>query len=314
MNKPVHMNKGTILEQLRKATSNNRLKFPEALDIQSNDGILVITMKPKGLEGNMQTNPSAFEGWAIAIKSICPEIAKKVIIRWSGENVERDNPHYYRFLYRVIRFSNSYKWASYEAIDEKAKADVAKVLSEDGQLVANFPDKDAQENAEKEEAKLERKLNDILPGKHDHQLPMGLFFQEKNKKNGRTPRNGSQIDLWSFDNGIFSVYELKKDDNKMVGIISELMFYVNVIKDLTEGIIKYPKEAKQINFRSFNIIYSALSSDEIREVCGVFLTNDLHVLIKSGGTNLFNLLNDNTRNIRYKQIGFIITKLEEIIP
>ena len=303
---------------MSKSASNNRLQFPEAMNIESNNGILSITMTTKGLQENMQENPSAFEGWAIAIKAIMPELAEEVVIKWQSEGIEQGPSynHYRRFLYRVNRFKDSYKWALYKPLDDKAQKDINDISYEISSWVLNYPDSESQKEASKAEATLERQLKTNL-SKHlkhvDHQLPMGLFHSYKSSATERTPRQGSQIDLWSISEDTFTVYELKNDDNRKVGIISELMFYVNVIKDLSEGKLHFDHNASKSDYRSFKTVYEAFNSNLIHNVEGVFLTNDLHSMLKLGGTNLFSILNNNTREIRYKQMGFKISEIYDIV-
>lgn len=311
------MTKKDIVFILRNATGNHGLLLPEHMDIVSNNGILTVTMKPKGLTENMQTNGSAFEGWAIAIKANAPHLANKVIVEWHGLglHVGKESNHYRRFLYRILRFEQSYEWASASPLDNMAKNDLEDIRKELPCWVANYPNKDSQDDAVKEEAKLERQLKNHLVKISeycDHQLPVGLFYIEKNKANERTPRQASQIDLWSINGDKISVYELKKDGNKMVGIISELMFYANVIKDFSLKILKHANGAKEARYRSFNYLFDKLYSTNNVEVEAVFLTNDFHPIIKKGGSDLFNLLNGNSRDIKYKQMGFNKSVIFEI--
>lgn len=310
--KSIIMNKTEIFDKLR--LLHKSLREPGNIDFASKDGILTITMTEKGLIANMQNNESAFEGWAIAIKSLLPEMAKKVIISWEANTISESNTHYTRFLYRVAKFIDSYNWAVTEFNDERAAKDYNRLNRELEKWVTNFPSKAAEENAVHEEARLERQLNQILPGYHDHQLPVGLFFDEVSSKpeNERTPRNGSQIDLWSIEDDTFTVYELKKEDNRKVGIVSELMFYVNVIKDLIEGKISFGKGAEFVTERNYHKVFENIHENRIKNVIGVFLTNDLHPILNLKKKNLFEILNNNSRGIVYKQLGFVITKLLEI--
>lgn len=304
------MNKTEILKQLRKTTLINSLKLPTRLGLSSENGTLYITLTEKGLLGNMQTDASAFEGWAFAIKSICPELARKVVIQW--ESPEKGNLHYNRFLYRAVKFEDSYDWVEIRPMDERSREDFGRIKHELGEWVINYPTSDAQDKAQKGEAQLERAilkhLSNDLRMTSGNQLPVGLFFKEKRatKENARTPHNGSQIDLWSLKDDTFTVYELKKDENRMVGIISELMFYVNVIKDISEGIIKYPVEANSgKRYRSFENVLSNLPSNPKLKVEGVFLANYLHPLL-TFSNELMGLLNHNGRSIHYKQVRFKI--------
>lgn len=308
------MTKQEILEQIKKVTHNNYLRLPEAMDMVDENGNLIITMTSKGLEDNMQNDSSAFEGWAITIKAIMPDVAGMVVIKWKGIGLGKGSTfnHYRRFLYRLIRFEESYEWVSYEPLDTQAYSDIKTVAAEIHNWVVNYPNSESISEAQKGEAHLERHLKDKLKEMFvtsDHQLPVGLFNMEKSEKNERTPGGKSQVDLWSLSGDTFTVYELKKDKNREVGIISELMFYVNVFKDLSEGIFHFSKGAEKSDFRSFKVLYEAVREHRINNVCGVFLTNDFHTIIQLGGTRVFRLLNDNSRHIEYKQTGFIVSEI-----
>ncbi len=312
------MKKEEILKQLRGVSGNTSLRFPSDLGIESNDGILVITIDTKGLIKNMQNDYSAFEGWAIAIKAIVPELANTVTIKWKGLGLEKGTNfnHYRRFLYRILRFEQSYDWVSSHPIDEQAKTDINVLASELNKWVINYPESESKEEAFKQEARLERLLKEKLSKtneKSNHQLPVGLFYLKKKTDNERTPRQGSQIDLWSISKDTLSIYELKQDNNRKVGIISELMFYVNVMKDLVDHVFHYAEDAEKSNFRSFNDLYKAINSDSIHQIDGVFLTNDLHPILKLQFAEVFRLLNNNTRGIKYRQIGFKISEIYDII-
>lgn len=301
------MDKQGILKQLKEVTENKRLKFPERINLTSENGILCVEMTESGLLGNMQTDPSAFEAWVIAIKATCPELVQQAVIRWS--HPEKVNPHYVGFLYRVIKFEESYDWVSIAPIDSNAKGYLENIRRELSQWVINYPDSDAKIDAAKTEAQLERALLNNLKSdlgtESGNQLPMGLFFQKKSEEYERTPRNNSQLDLWSIRNNTFTVYELKKEENKPLGIISELMFYVNVIKDISLGTIRYPNDAVEgRDFRNFGVVFDKLPHNKKMKIEGVFLANTLHSLFHYKQAEILGILNDNHRGIRYEHAGF----------
>jgi hypothetical protein len=217
------MDKSEILRDLKRTSGNNNLKLPEDMKISSVGGVLSIELTPKGLTENMQTNPSAFEGWALAIKSITPKLAEKVVISWCGKGIDK-NLHYNRFLYRIVSFEKNYSWVSIKPLDNEAMNDYQEAQNIK-ELVVNYPKGEASDDPKHDEARLESSLCKVLGGTSNHQLPVGLFKGRVAKKSTEyTPRQGSQIDMWSLKDNIFSVYELKTDDNKAVGIVSELMF------------------------------------------------------------------------------------------
>jgi hypothetical protein len=327
--------KDELLKELKERIEGNPskryIRFPEMMDFNSEDGILTITMSAKGLIQNMQYNEAAFEGWAISIKAHLPQRAEKIQVCWRGSDVANNASnaqiaHYTRFLYRLLQFKQSYEWVSYVCFDVKAECDINKVRNEltSKKWIANFPINEASPT-EKGEAGWERKIDKILSLSHkanDHQLPVGLFYEKvKKDKEGhrqyeRTPRGHSQLDLWSINNKKeLYVYELKLDNNHNIGIISELMFYVNVFQDFADGILHYPEDAKASKYRSFDKIYQAFADPTkkyITKIVGVFLSNKLHTLIDFRRDVLFAILDNNSRGISYKQMKYDDTKIYEI--
>ena len=67
------------------------------------------------------------------------------------------------------------------------------------------------------------------------QLPVGLFLKKPTEAPSITTAiftgKASAIDLWGLAGHDFAIYELKTD-NRMVGIITELMFYSNFVYDM----------------------------------------------------------------------------------
>ena len=64
----------------------------------------------------MQTDASAFEGWAICLKAWLPEYISEVKIEGERPSIEeksKEERHYNRFLYRLGKFIEIYhSWAS----------------------------------------------------------------------------------------------------------------------------------------------------------------------------------------------------------
>jgi hypothetical protein len=305
------------------------IRLPEGIELESEDGCLKITMQASGIKSNMQNDDAAFEAWAIAIKSLLPTYAKTVTVCWRGGDVTSadtkvQRAHYTRFLYRAIRFEQSYDWAKYACLDAKADSDLKAVKEEltAKKWVANFPNSEAMPTDNDDEAGCERKINEILRSlptikANDHQLPVGLFFEKVQGQSEfeRTPGGKSQLDLWSIsDKKEFCAYELKLDKNRKVGIISELMFYVNAFQDIADGIIRYPEDAVNCKFRSFDKVYDAFSGrieNKVEKIVGVFLTNKLHPLIDADRDALLAIMNDNHRGISYKQMKYDDEKVYE---
>jgi len=94
------MNKQEILNLLR--SKIKRVNFPKDIDFNINPERkeLVITMTENGICSNMQTDSSAFEGWAICLKTWLPEFVNDVVINGKIPK-NKNNLHYNRFLYRL---------------------------------------------------------------------------------------------------------------------------------------------------------------------------------------------------------------------
>ncbi len=75
-------------------------------------------------------------------------------------------------------------------------------------------------------------------GPFERQLPVGLFHGRVSEETQLTPAKGSQIDLWSVspDGKTFHLFELKKLDNKKVGIIPEAFYYARLLQYVRVGL------------------------------------------------------------------------------
>ena len=93
-----------IAFQLRQITQNGNINLPESIDFELSDGILKVGISDKGVCANMQSNESAFEGWALCLKAWLPDLIDKVSIFWNATTPKSDTLHYERFKYRVWKF------------------------------------------------------------------------------------------------------------------------------------------------------------------------------------------------------------------
>ena len=271
---------------------------------------LVIQILPKGLKENMQSDPAAFEGWAMCLKAKYPQHFSNVAIQWEPIDIDSLTPsergHYYRFLYRADKFQTNYPdWVSI------CPAVPQNIIQEIPQWVLNYPSKDSAES-EKEnpnaESHLERRLLSLMQNHFavaNHQLPVGLFNKcvSSRKQYARTSRGLSQIDLWSLDNDILTLYELKNDVNISVGIVSEVQFYANVINDLVRHRVNYPSDffKKRKHYRDTEKLAAAIyPSNTIKKVNGVLLADKLHPLVTN---EVISLLATNRSGIGYSSIS-----------
>lgn len=263
------MNKKDLRNELVERIKIKSLRLPSTIDFSVKEKTLYIIVN-KGSGMNMQENSSSFEGWAACLKFNLPELIEEVNINWDINTVTR-NLHYNRFLYRVWKFINTYPWAKCN------NKDVVGFNTAD--WVINYPKQEAKEKAENPEAKLERVFISSHESHYDcicNQLPVGLFKKEVRRDTRVTPGQNSQIDIWAIRKETLNIFELKVDTNRSVGIISELMFYVNVMSDLSNGLIKFYGETK---IRNFDKLYKSINEHKINIILGHFLTNNLHPLI-----------------------------------
>lgn len=283
--------------------ANRSIKFSDYIDISIENKCLNIHIASKGenfpVAQNMQTDGAAFEGWAICLKSWFGDEIDTVHLTWDKPKAQ--NGHYNRFLYRVWRFRGMYDWFKYE--DEAGEVDSFKLRfagskNNSGNKTPNMKEKDCEEQVEhymveQNQNIFKSKFNIENINRH---LPVGV----KNK-NGRSIFTGgnSAIDLWGIGaDSILNVFELKYikehggSKNTKVGIISELLMYVNIVNDIRKGIIGNP--LKPI-LPAEKELYSRITN--LNGVKGVFLTNELHPLLEN--PELLNILNTNGENISF---------------
>lgn len=270
--------KSDIRKELAKSSLVGSVRLPKYMEFELNNDDLHLHMTEKGLVSNMQDDCAAFEGWAILLKFWLPKFINNVYIHFTPINVNDgtvEAMHYQRFLYRLSRFIATYSWA-------RCTDDSVAAYSTLG-FVLNTPGSESDvEKATHKEAQFERELVKTKPSNlciTNHQLPVGVF---KNKVEGATQiMNSGAIDLWGIDKDVLNIYELKIDVNKKVGIITELLFYVNIMNDLMKHRINYEKKQYK-NIRSFEEIYNAYDKRSISRIIGVFLTPTLHPLFTGG--------------------------------
>ena len=142
------MEKELLLERLKRITGNDNLKFPSQIQLSFKEFTLTMHINGKGVRDNMQTNGSAFEGWAICIKAYIPEI-KNIILSWDNPNYSddekeknRQTKHYNRFLMRVYSFAKFFDWFS---ISKNNKQLVNEFKQNHSKLFINYPKTESKE-------------------------------------------------------------------------------------------------------------------------------------------------------------------------
>ncbi len=280
-------------------------KYEYKLDVKSKT--LTLKVKYKSMSQNMQDDEAAFDSWAIALKYYLREYVDIVIIDW--DDVPNDDSvsqrHCNRFFYRLAKFVQTYEWVRCL----KSIPDIPTLIK------CNFSTKDAatkKKHSNDSEGKSEYELEceyvkthmdeyDIL----DHQFPVGLFNEKVSKETYYATGGKSAIDIWGIKEQQFYIFELKIPTNKPLGIISELLFYTNVIDDLFSHRFMYEhgiklKNALKKNYRNFSKFYEYYQTGNIKGITSVFLADNLHPLLTN---NLIEFINDSAR-WRYKNIHF----------
>ena len=291
------MNKDQILEKLQ--AKNKNLRLPSGMGFSIENKVLTITMEEKGLTANMQTDASAFEGWAICLKAWLPDDISKVKIEGERPSVKeksKEERHYNRFLYRLNKFINIYSsWAS---TTDNFKQEIEKIYDEKTHsyitdLYINVPRQDASEGATHCEAQLERAFCNNNGASYcalDHQLPVRIFSNKETKETDAiTP--GGFIDIWGIKDDCLKIFELKLPVNKEIGIVSELMFYVNVMTDVFQhkNRIAIPRNSQ---YRSFDKLKDLYDKKTCKKIEGVFLADNFHPMIESKKEEVLQIIND----------------------
>lgn len=232
-----------------KAKFGGNVKLPSDVQfiIENNERDCRIILNPQKVQTeNMQTNANAFEAWAVALYIALNENGI-IILDVDGEFTSMEyeqNGHWGRFLYRALRFSEQYEWFK---LSDKVEVSVNKFKQYLGsnkftnnlaEGEAGVKEKHNNENvveamfAENEE--IQKKFDFLIGNKVYRQLPVGLFKCDETCKYSKDRMiftgGKSAIDLWTWNKDEFRVIELKTK-NTMMGIITEIFFYVNYMYD-----------------------------------------------------------------------------------
>ena len=273
---------------------------------------------------NMQTDATAFEGWAICLKTWLPNDIQKVVLKWDVPTDKQLSEtksakfHYNRFKYRVMKFSETYKWFSIDYSNDNIIKEFKDVW-EDSRFTINSSSKNIDEQGRKKdlcETQVEFDIvhqnanRTIMKNRFDldvfdRQFPVGVRRIESAEKDVRFFNGGaSAIDLYGYNNGTLSIFELKyikgkgTAENKKVGIISELFFYANIIRDIALKKIESPKIGV-VNDNSRSIYDS-----NINKIKAMMLSNEYHPLVTSDILNTLNEGSIDGISIIYDRIGY----------
>ena len=297
------MGKNYILNLLKKVKPNADIPSTYGYSYNKRTKNLTLLVKVKGLIANMQDDEAAFDSWAIAFKYYLKEDVKTITIDWERDLTEGENGyfHFNRFVYRLAKFVQTYSWAHSA---KPIPAIPTTLYCNIGRTEAANIEKHSQES----EGWLECKYVEEHSMDYDvinHQFPVGIFHEKVSETTHYTTGGKSAIDIWAIKNDCLSIFELKEPKNKPLGIISELMFYTNILDDILSHRIMY-EESKNVEYavkhdiRGFKKFHEAYEKGTINKIESIFLANNLHPLLSNG---LIDFINDSPR-WKYKNISF----------
>lgn len=249
-NKSEIIGKDEIIKRLKKASGISGASLPRDIDVSIKNGVLRFYVH--NADQNMQVDSAAFEGWILILKTWLSAI-KYVELDFTVPEmpVERyGNPqagHYNRFLYRLNNMLRLFP--DWFFVHESKQSVVREFVYwlESNTCLLNHSLQERKSVIETE--KLERQIESWFTfeeGKNllcnrwgidgdrlFNQLPIGVFHEKIAAPNAIFTRGASAIDLWgvSQDGQDIHLIELKCGDNKGIGVISEVLFYIAVLYD-----------------------------------------------------------------------------------
>ena len=298
------MNKKLIKELLTKVMPNADIPSSYGYIYDKEIKNLTLLVKIKGLKANMQDDEASFDSWAIALKYHLREYIETITIDWERDfsNGEDGILHYNRFVYRLAKFVQTYSWAhSAKPIPVIPTTLYCNI----GREKAASIDKHSPESEGWLECKyvMDHSMEyDVI----NHQFPVGIFHEKVSRTTHYTTGGKSAIDIWAIKNDCLSIFELKEPKNKPLGIISELMFYTNILDDILSHRIMYEEESKNVklavegDIRGFKKFYEVYEKGSINKIESIFLADNLHPLLSD---ELIDFINDSPR-WKYKNISY----------
>ncbi|HBG62030.1 MAG: hypothetical protein A2Y03_06525 [Omnitrophica WOR_2 bacterium GWF2_38_59] len=294
-----------LLDCVKKWSNNIRVRFPDSIifrlvgtDFAEIEMIIGRNRNNKpSVTANMQSDASAFEGWALVLKASIVEL-KKLTLTWD-EPLDKNDKHYQRFLYRVEKFSvifqswfyvgQSYRKALRIKLGSKYKVNVPIKKRDQSYLKSTADNERKLEQQMINDSVCRQWLKEKVGGSMiGNQLPVGVFDGNVAKGNAIFTGQASAIDLWGVneEGDELSIFELKLPSNKKVGIVSELFFYSMVMGDIING--RFSFEGKRcMEVDPWPPDYIRVG--KIKKIKAFILTTATHCLIND---NVLKILND----------------------
>lgn len=264
--------------------------LPSDIDFQLSDHSLEVTLGDKSVTSNIQDDSSAFEGWIICLIACLSNDSTNridnVSIRFKPNfNISNSpTPKERQLYYRLFKANQNFGWKipRHNAIQQ--------IESNLEGAILTIPSGAAKTDAQNTEAQLERIYiaEASANGRSIHQqLPIGLFNGSVAEANRLTPT--SHLDMWELsDNNTLNLYELKAKDNRKVGIISELMYYTNMVSDIIHEKYKFNTGTEHRGIKTLKDLQKSAVPTSIN---GIFLTDGLHPMIEQYKDAITEILN-----------------------
>lgn len=300
------MNNTDFLQFLNANGIDSITNLPSEYDYSIADDSLVLKPNMKGVLGNIQNGTSAFESCVILLKRYCGKLFNSVIIDWE----ETDEQHKYlnlsnRFVYRLTRFVQSYDWVQL----------ARKIPTMPALLYCNAPIMNSMPNKEPpKESGIWTRHNFVKQNANNYDviealLPTALYDGIISSETCYLPLSLCHLETWAIKGDEMFVFVLEKPKSNPLGLISELMYYTNLLCDLlSHNIIVDRKRAsmavqnKYCRFDKFYEFYNG--QKKISKIHSVLLVDELHPLIDDEVLKIIN------SSIRFKQhnVSFEVCK------
>ena len=317
--------------------------FPESIELAYTAPKLTMTLTQyaAGFSNpiNMQDTRACFEAWCLIIKAKTEEQKKepKLEIVLDVKDIKEadydgklpKNGHWGRFLYRILKFSEQYKyWFELSSTLGKIKDKFQNYL-DSHTFVTSAPDKKPKEDIANSnlESYVDYLFCDSISAQKDilnlhsvttidRQLPVSLFEGSKSSTTGVFTGGKSAIDFWALNGDTINVYELKSD-NPMVGIITEIFFYSNYVHDVfISKSLDHGKGSVEIEDGTYRS-YDKIKGNKGKQVKGIMLSNSNRKgwhssLDKPTRNKVKEIMNENDMSeaIQYEFLGYQLNPLK----
>ena len=306
-----------VLNELKEASGNNRIRIPSQISFDLNDKVCNIHMTADTVCENCQSDYAAFDGWALVLRAW---LGCSISFSWDTltSRTEVQERHYQRFLYRLIHLSSAVDWFTIKK-GCRSLLSASEVLNHNGSnkkrlgfFVVNVPIQGRDKKIDLRSRPLERLTEEELEmlfynkpkrlflaagineqSERLRQIPIGVFEGRLSNATRVFTGGTSMIDLGAIDKKTLALFELKRPSNIKVGAISELLLYAHIMRDVQTGIFRYPED------HSSGIENKISRSNRIK---AFILASRLHPLLDN--RDIFKVLDD-AYGKHNQEFGFI---------